>query len=447
VAVAARTGLLAATGALAALALALALAGPLQSGPYAHLLPFALLALGAIIAGALAAPLALFTCGFALLAVVRTEPAPVDVVFAVLMLSTAASGRVRPKVPHLVGIPLALFAVVSVLSAVNALDVTRAIRYEFVTLYLILFAVWLTWVYRDAVATRLAIIAYITVSLASAILAMLALYAGLPGGDALTYASSRAVVLFKDPNVYSAFLVPAAAIVLEELGRPRLLGWRRSYLVATFVVLAAGVVIGFSRAAWLNLAIAATTILVVTAFRRGGMRVAGRAAAGLVVAGVAAFALLAATGSLGFLQERSRLETYDQQRFGAQRSAFGAITDHVLGHGPGQVEGSLDISTHSLYARAAFEHGLPGLLLIVLVVAATLYCAAVLVRRDADVHGIGSAALLGIWLGLIANSIFIDTIHWRHLYVVAALIWFGYATLRPSPAAGPGTARARAAPR
>jgi hypothetical protein len=68
-----------------------------------------------------------------------------------------------------------------------------------------------------------------------------------------------------------------------------------------------------------------------------------------------------------------------------------------------------------------------------LMLTGTLYYAIVLVRRDGEVHGVGSAALLGSWLGLIANGTFIDAVHWRHLYVVAALIWCGV-TLRSGPA-------------
>jgi hypothetical protein len=40
-----------------------------------------------------------------------------------------------------------------------------------------------------------------------------------------------------------------------------------------------------------------------------------------------------------------------------------------------------------------------------------------------DAYGIGSAALFGAWSGLLANSFFVDTLHWRHLWLVAALIW------------------------
>ena len=44
-----------------------------------------------------------------------------------------------------------------------------------------------------------------------------------------------------------------------------------------------------------------------------------------------------------------------------------------------------------------------------------------------DTYGIGSAALLAAWCGVVANSAFVDTLHWRHLWLVAALIWAGTA--------------------
>jgi hypothetical protein len=39
--------------------------------------------------------------------------------------------------------------------------------------------------------------------------------------------------------------------------------------------------------------------------------------------------------------------------------------------------------------------------------------------------GIGSAALLGAWVGLLVNSLVIDSLHWRHFWVIAALVWAG----------------------
>ena len=58
----------------------------------------------------------------------------------------------------------------------------------------------------------------------------------------------------------------------------------------------------------------------------------------------------------------------------------------------------------------------------------------VLASRNAimgrDAYGIGSAALLGIWMGIVVNSFVVDTLHWRHVWVVAAMIWA--ASMRPA---------------
>jgi hypothetical protein len=51
--------------------------------------------------------------------------------------------------------------------------------------------------------------------------------------------------------------------------------------------------------------------------------------------------------------------------------------------------------------------------------------AVVSVLRGRDTYGISAAALLAAWCGLVANSFFVDTLHWRHLWLVAALIWAG----------------------
>jgi hypothetical protein len=93
-----------------------------------------------------------------------------------------------------------------------------------------------------------------------------------------------------------------------------------------------------------------------------------------------------------------------------------------------------------LYARVAYEQGFIGEALLIGILGATLLAAIGLAARDRDLHGVGSAALLASWLGLLANSFFVDTLHWRHLWVFAALIWCA-SVLRPK--ADPGTQTAR----
>jgi O-antigen ligase len=247
----------------------------------------------------------------------------------------------------------------------------------------------------------------------------------------LVFDEFRAEGLFKDPNVFGPFLVPAAVIVLEDIVRPRLFTWRRTALVVILLCLLAGILVAYSRAAWLNLAIAIATVVLVYAWRRGGFGAAVKSVALLAAAAAAGVGLLIATGSFSFFEERSGIQLYDAERFGTQSSALSRMTEQAFGHGPGQVEAALDYAAHSLYLRVGFEQGLPGAVLMVALLLVTLGLALVLTARDGEVWGVGSAALLGCWLGLIANSVFIDTLHWRQLWLVAALIWAGYAMLSP----------------
>ena len=53
----------------------------------------------------------------------------------------------------------------------------------------------------------------------------------------------------------------------------------------------------------------------------------------------------------------------------------------------------------------------------------------------AEQAGTRSATLTrAAWVGILANSLFVDTLHWRHLWLLAALIWAGWmrASYRPA---------------
>ena len=139
-------------------------------------------------------------------------------------------------------------------------------------------------------------------------------------------------------------------------------------------------------------------------------------------------AAVCATGSADFLAERARPQTYDTERFSGQRAGLQPAQDYPLGAGPGQFESVADISAHSTYARTLGEQGFPGLLVLLALLGFTLGVAVRNAARGRDTYGIGAAALLGAWCGLLANSAFIDTLHWRHLWIVAALIWAGAMT-------------------
>jgi O-antigen ligase len=365
--------------------------------------------------------------GVLLLAVVRIEPAPSDLVFAVVIALALVTGRLfLERVPLSVSVLVGGFLALNLLAATVATDGARAVAYFAITLYLGVFALWFCAYVCSVRRARLILLAYLAGAALSAAVACLALVAPFPGAAAFVD-GPRAQGLFKDPNVFGPFLVPAVLILMEETVTPRLLRFRLSTKLLLLSVLTVGVVFSFSRAAWLNLAVGMLVLFVVLALRRGGGRRAMTMLVVSLVAGAALFGVVAATSSASFLTERAGLQDYDVQRFGTQASGLEIAATHPLGIGPGQFEAVSSLSAHSTYVRALAEEGVLGALLVFTLMLLTLGFAARNVALGVDTYGIGSAALLAAWCGLLVNSSFVDTLHWRHLWLVAALIWAGTA--------------------
>ena len=365
--------------------------------------------------------------GILLLAVVRIEPAPADLVFAVVIAVAFATAQFHlERVPLSVSLLVATFFALNLVASLEAVDGARAAEYFAITFYLGIFGLWLTAYVCSVPRARLVVLAYIAGAALSAGLACLALIAPFPGAEAFVN-GPRAQGLFKDPNVFGPFLVPAALILMEEIVAPRLLHARLVSKLAVLSVLTIGVVFSFSRAAWLNLAVGTVVLLAVLALRRGGGRRTMSLLAASLVAGLALFGAVTATSSIDFLSQRAGIQQYDTERFSTQASGVELATEHPFGIGPGQFERVSDLSAHSTYVRALAEEGLLGLLVVLGLIVLTLGFAGRNVILGADTYGIGSATLLAAWCGLLANSFFVDTLHWRHLWFVAALIWAGTA--------------------
>jgi O-antigen ligase len=364
--------------------------------------------------------------GFLLMSIVWVQPGPPDIVFAVVFAVAVASGRMRlRRLPMSVGILVSGFVFLNILSATFVVDPPAAERYFGITLYLAVFSIWLAGYVDTARRARLVLVGLLVTGVITGAAACLALYLpGVPLANRLTGAQ-RAQGLFHDPNIFGPFMALLALFVLEELLQPRLLRIHRFWKFVMLVVLGSGVLFSFSRAAWLNAAVGVFAMLVVFALRHGG----GQRAMAILVTLLAALAALAVfvsvSGSATFLSERARLQSYDTSRFSAQETGLRLVATYPFGVGPGQFESYVTISAHSAYVRALAEQGVLGLVTILALIVATLLFAGRNAAIGRDTYGIGSAALLGAWCGLVANSAFVDTLHWRHLWLVAALIWAG----------------------
>jgi len=401
--------------------------------------PAFLLVGGIAFCGLIALTLARFEAavalGFAVLGVVKVEPAPPDLVFLTVMSIAAVTGRFDlSRVPRAAGAAVGAFCTINVLSMIQVVDTKHAAIFVTVTLYLAIFSIWLSSYVNSERRARTILIAYLFAAVSSAVIAILALYGPLPGKSIFLYDPSRPRVLFKDPNVFGPFLIPAALIMLEEILHPRLLRLRRSTAIMTFIVLSLGVLFSFSRAAWLNEALGIVILLVATAMRRGGGRRAMVLLVTLAMGGAMVVEVAAFTGSDSFISQRASIQGYDTSRFDAQKEGIKLAQEHPLGLGPGQFDVYSTISAHSTYIRVLSEEGILGIAVWIAIALMTILFAMSNVVKGRDTYGIGSAALLAAWCGILLNSFVVDTLHWRHLWVVAALIWAGAMRRAPAPA-------------
>ena len=413
-------------------ALALALA---QSPPPLSLVVLGGVGLLAVLGLALVRYAAVVALGFALFGIVFVEPAPPDIVFAVAIAVAIVTGRAHlRRIPPTIVLLLGFFLVLNVASAAASVYPGEAGRFFLVTAYLVLFSVWLTaWIDSEA-RMRLVLRALLVAAVFSAVVGTLAPFLPLAVADSW-HNDGRAKAFFEDPNVFGPFLVFPTLILVEELLQPRLLRSGRAVKLALLFVLSIGVLFAYSRAAWLNAAVAALTMFAVFALRRGGGRKAfvlvGTMAAALIVL----FGAVVVSGSGEFFEERARFQQYDEDRFAAQRAGVELAASHPFGIGPGQYEEVVGYAAHSTYVNALTEQGFLGLLTVVLLFLVTLGAAARNAIAGRTTFGIGSATLLAAWCGTLANSVFVDTLHWRHLWLIAALIWIGAMI-------GPGRSRA-----
>ena len=362
---------------------------------------------------------------FVLLGVQIVEPAPVDFAFVIVIGVALATGRMNPRhVPLWVLMTMGILIALNLLSAIEAVDVGRAAFFFGVTVYLCGLGIWTSAYVTTLDRSRTIFKCMTFVAAVSALGGSLALFTYVPifsdVGD-----RQRAIALFDDPNIYGPFLVSMSLLLLQELIDPRVLNWRRPTIATVFAIVTIGAFLSYSRAAWLNWVVGIAVFMFVMPLRRGGT---GRALilslvvlTGIGVTGVT----VVATGQTEFLAERAQFQTYDNERFGAQELGVELAETNPIGVGPGQFERHSPVSAHSTYIRAGAEQGLLGFLCVVVLFFGTLMVAARNVILGRDTAGIGSLGLLAVWCGTLANSVFIDTLHWRHLFVFAGLIWAG----------------------
>lgn len=356
---------------------------------------------------------------------VQEEPAPYDLLFVGVIGALTVAGFVR--IPYGAAWPFLLFAAYTLsnlISIFGTFDWDRSLLYMAVTFYLMattLFLMCFVLLDEDRVLATVWN-AYATAAAVSSVLAIIGYFALAPGSEVLLL-GNRARAFFKDPNVLGPFLVPAALALFArfESGISK-----RPWLdLAGLALITVGILLTFSRGAWANLLLAFGAYVglrVLTASGRGLGRIMFTAFAAIAIGGgLVAYLVLFTTAGDVFADKATLIRYYDTRRFANQEEGLLIALSQPFGIGPGLSEQALDYAAHSLYIRLFLENGWFGALSFLGFVLAALVRGAAMMRRGLA-HPLFLAAYAAI-PGVLLNSFVIDSLHWRHFFLLLGLVW------------------------
>lgn len=350
-------------------------------------------------------------------AYVVMEPAPTDLLLIGATAIAIVLNRFYVSKQMMLGIViLLLFSIANFMSTFMAYKPTDGLSYFVITLYLIV--TWLGIVgFGEIYGTHIAekMMKYYAIGAGLTALLALGVYFGLIPSRSDWFLFERIKLFFKDPNVFGPYFVLPALYMLGLLERRR-----RAIYALLLVIFIGAVLISFSRAAWLNLAIAVLIYYILPRqkwdnWRRGLTFYLG------IVAVVGVIAILKNRVLLTQFTERASLQKYDSERFASQEAAWREGVLSPLGQGPGQSDVLLAIAPHNVYARIFYENGWLGLAMLVCFLVVTLVVC--MNKFHSLRYGYVYRICFAVIIGHIVNGFFIDTLHWRHFWVVLALAW------------------------
>lgn len=380
----------------------------------------------------------------ALSSVVFIEPAPYDLLVLFLLAALFPLGLRVPREIAVAGFLLALVVAGNLMAAIFSDDTEVTVRALATRTYMVvawfLFTCILTASPREVL--RVLWGGYVFAALLATIWGGLEYYGMLPeslGGDAF----GRAKGPFKDANVFAPFLVPVALYTVSRILFSRALAL--SFQVMVFVILALGLLLAFSRGGWLNFVFAFTLFLAFQMFSMPTLR--DRTRVLLLAMFLALAAVIALTWAVNntaagqqFFARATLFQEYDLARggrFDTQGRVVRQIGSNPLGVGPGMSANRVGLDPHNLYLHMTLEGGwIAGISFVLfLLLSLTRGLARITARwaLQSDLQVVYAALC-----GTLIQSLFIDSTHWRHLWLLLAMLWGLTIAFDREQKAGPG---------
>jgi hypothetical protein len=358
------------------------------------------------------------------------EPSPYEFTFlAVLVVFIGTGLRFSPASMALVAI-LAILNLGYSVSAINHIEKQEVLYWVLTSWYLAVTAIFFALVLADNTVERVDALlrGYRFAAVAVSILAIAGYFSLIPGATEQLTLYARARGTFKDPNVLGGFLILPALYCLQKLIDESF--WRAFRNGIALAIIFLAVLLSFSRAAWgilalTSFALVALNFLTTTSqLKKLRILVLVMLVAALSVATLAL--LLSFDAIANVFKERANLfQSYDAGRFGRfGRHILGSemALDYPLGIGPLQFSRYFPEDTHNSFLNAFMSGGWLSGVTYPLLIFVTFLLA--LKSQFANLPWSQASKVIFVaFAGLAAESLIIDTDHWRHFFLIIGLVW------------------------
>lgn len=372
--------------------------------------------------------------------IVFSEPAPVDALTMGLLVLLPTVGLVAFNRGIMALAALWLVAGAGALVAATfSYTPQPTVIHVAVTVYLYAACVVLAAfvAYAPRAHATLILNAWTVAAIVAAAAALIGYFSLLPGANDLFTRYDRAAGTFKDPNVFGPFvIVPIVYLLSVALERP----FRSMILplgISGFLMLA--VFLSFSRGAWINLVVSLAIFgylaLATSSKAIVRLKIVALLALGAIMAAGVVIAALSNDQVRELVSQRASLDqSYDtgaEGRFGGQEKAVGLILEHPLGIGAQEFTSRYHHEeVHNVYLTLMLSAGWLGGGMYWIIVAATMVFGLRHALRERQLRLL-YLAVYATFVATAFEGIIIDSDHWRHFYVLMALIW-GMMTASPA---------------
>lgn len=379
----------------------------------------------------------------ALSSFVLIEPAPYDVLGSGLLVLFFIRGlRIAPGA----GAPmfwLFTFVLANIIAAMCAPDPVQSLRSLLIRFYMVLSWLLFTCLIYENPRRVYDIIwsGYIFAAIIAVLFGVLELLKILhipatikgPGNVFVVRYENRMAGPFKDPNVFGPYLVPVALYAVDKIIAGS--GAKRLVMGALFLWVGLGIFGGFSRGSWVNLGVSFMVVMALQFYTaRTSFQYVRLFVLGGIVLGAAAltvsFAISNASIGETFTHRAHLVQYYDDSRFRTQLETLKFAFANPIGIGPGLTAGitgrcfapDWECSPHNLFIHVLGESGWFGAVAFYVFLAMTLWRGFKFCRQPTAIQN-AYITVFACTIGTLTQSLFIDSTHWRHMYLLFAMLW------------------------